>query len=141
MQYSKEYRQLTQHAAPDFDSVIDIIEEGLPLSAVEQIAKMFEVSKARAAAMLGVSLRALQSRSQSDHKGKLPLRESDRALQLAKLMNEAIVCFGNAENAVRWMKSANTGLGNKKPVDLCSSGVGMEMVRDSVNRLKFGLTA
>ncbi|MEQ5808529.1 hypothetical protein J3369_14070 [Alteromonas sp. NFXS44] len=61
MQYAKEYRQLTQHAAPDFDSVIDIIEEGLPLSAVKQIAKMFEVSKARAAAMPGVSLRAWQS--------------------------------------------------------------------------------
>lgn len=36
MQYAKEYRQLTQHAAPDFDSVNDIIEEGLPLSAVPQ---------------------------------------------------------------------------------------------------------
>lgn len=141
MQYSKEYRQLTKVKPPEGANVIDLIDKGLPLEAVEQVAIMFEINRSHAALLLGVSIRALQSRKQENKVKTLPLQESDRALQLTRLMNDAVEYFGSLESANRWMKTLNKGLGDKQPIELCNTGVGMSMVRDSINRLKYGMTA
>lgn len=141
MQYAKEYNQLTNTKAPEDANIIDLLAEGLPLGAVELVANMYEINRSQAASLLGVSIRALQSRRQGNKVTTLPLQESDRALQLARLMNEAVAYFGSNAAANRWMKTSNIGLGDKMPIKLCNTGVGMGMVRDSITRLKYGMTA
>ncbi|WP_418889500.1 antitoxin Xre/MbcA/ParS toxin-binding domain-containing protein [Paraglaciecola polaris] len=56
-------------------------------------------------------------------------------------MNEITETFGSQKAAVKWMNTSNIGLRDEKPLSLCNSFTGMEMVRNSVNRLKYGMTA
>lgn len=121
--------------------MLDVLGGGLPLSVIEQMAIMFEINRYQVASLLGVSVRALQYRKRENSLKTLPMRKSDKALQLARLMNEAVEYFGTFEASNRWMKTASKGLGDKMPLALCNNGVGMEMVRESINRLKYGMTA
>ncbi len=141
MEYAREYRQLTNRELPADATVLDIISDGLPLDAIENIASIFDIKKSQAAPLLGISLRAVQARKQRNTMKTLRMHESDRAFQLVKLMNEPVKYFGSIGVATRWMKTPNKALGNKVPLELCTTGLGIQMIRDSINRLNCGFTA
>lgn len=141
MLYEKEYCQLTNTPIPKNVNVIDILAKGLPLIAVDEIARMFDISQSQASLLIGVSIRTVQARKKETPLKTLHLQESDSALQIAKLRNDALEYFGSEQAVNRWMKSVNKGLGDKAPITLCNTGVGRELVRESVNRLKYGMTA
>lgn len=144
MQYAKEYTQLTDKQPPPNMTIAAVIEEGLPVSALDNMTQILGVNKSGVASLLGVTTRTLQQRSrkQVDHgMARLNDQLSDRAIQLTRLMNEVIECFGGHDAAMKWMRTPNIGLGDKTPLSLCNSYTGMDMVRNSINRLKYGLTA
>jgi len=123
-------------------TVLHVIAQGLPLNAVDNMSRIFGINRTRVAALLGVTPRSLQQLKKNDQGAtRLSDQISDRALQLTRLMNDVTECFGSHEAAVKWMDTPNIGLSDEKPLSLCSSITGMEMVRNSVNRLKYGMTA
>jgi putative toxin-antitoxin system antitoxin component (TIGR02293 family) len=108
---------------------------------VDEIARMFDISQSQASLLIGVSIRTVQARKKETPLKTLHLQESDSALQITKLRNDALEYFGSEQAVNRWMKSVNKGLGDKAPITLCNTGVGRELVRESLNRLKYGMTA
>ena len=142
MQYAKEYMQLTHKQPPANVNVVELIEKGLPVGAVDELAKLLELNKTEVANLLGVTLRALQQRRTGAERGiRLTGQLTDKAFQLVRLMNEITDYFGSRAAANKWMKTPNMVLGDVAPIDLCNKGVGMDMVRDVVNRMKYGMTA
>ena len=142
MQYAKEYVQLTHKQPPVNVNVVQLIEKGLPVGAVDEMAKLLEVNKTEVANLHGVTLRSLQHRNNGAKRGiRLTEQLTDKAFQLVRLVNEITDYFGSREAANKWMKTPNMALGDVAPIDLCNKGVGMDMVRDDVNRMKYGMTA
>lgn len=146
MLFEKEYKQLTGHAPTDDMTIDKVFEEGLPLSAFDKVAVMLGVSKVTTARLLKVTTRSLQQRIKAHsietlQEDRLNTQITDRAFQLARLTNEAAEYFGSLEAANKWMNTPNMGLRDQSPLALCTSFTGMERVRDSLNRLKYGMTA
>tara|TARA_R110001583_G_scaffold186189_1_gene346780 strand:- start:9119 stop:9541 length:423 start_codon:yes stop_codon:yes gene_type:complete len=140
MLYAREYKQLTAKPPPKNMSISMVIEQGLPINAVDNMIKILGINKSCVANLLGVTPRSLQQLKKNAHP-RLNNQLTDRALQLARLMNEITECFSSKEAAIKWMSTPNIGLGDETPLSLCNSFTGMEMVRNSVNRLKYGMTA
>ena len=142
MIYAREYKQLTTTPLPKNMTISKVIELGLPLDAVDRMTKILGINKSCVANLLSVTLCSLQQLKKNDHgNSRLSNQLTDRAFQLTHLMNEITETFGSQKAAVKWMNTSNIGLRDEKPLSLCNSFTGMEMVRNSVNRLKYGMTA
>lgn len=142
MNYAREYKQLTTKNPPKSMTISMVIEQGLPLGAVDKMTEILGINKSGVANLLGVTPRSLQQLKKNDHGiSRLSNQITDRALQLTRLMNEIAEYFGSQDSAIKWMNTPNIGLCDEKPLLLCNSFTGMEMVRNSVNRLKYGMTA
>jgi len=126
MLYGKEYCQLTKTPAPENVNIIDILDRGLPLIVIDEIARMFDINKSQASTRIGVSIRTVQTRKKEKLLKTLSLQESDNALQIARLMNDALEYFGSEQAVNHWLKTNNKGLGDKTPIEICNTGVGRE---------------
>ena len=102
MLYEKEYCQLTNTPTPKNVNVIDMLAKGLPLIAVDEIARMFDISQSQASLLIGVSIRTVQARKKETPLKTLHLQESDSALQIAKLRNDALEYFGSEQAVNHW---------------------------------------
>lgn len=60
---------------------------------------------------------------------------------LRKVVAIAIDYFGTTERAKSWFGTENIGLGSVTPLSLVNTDEGMERVRDSITRLRYGMTA
>ncbi|HHC7382112.1 TPA: antitoxin Xre/MbcA/ParS toxin-binding domain-containing protein [Vibrio parahaemolyticus] len=66
-------------------------------------------------------------------------QESDAIYRLAMLLKLATELFDNEERALEWMKENVYGLGGKRPLDMVSTTVDFEIVKDLIGRLEHGV--
>lgn len=130
VEYAKEYTQLTNLAPPKGQSVLKLIEQGLPFSSGQAIATAWGANKTEVAELLGVNIRMLQNLNK---KQRLNEQVSDRAFHLAHLLNEIKDYFGSDEATQKWLHTPNTAMGDAKPISLCNTITGMLMVRDTTS--------
>jgi len=88
------------------------------------------------ACKLGISRATLHRRRAS---GRLDPEESDRVVRFARLLGKAIEVLESAENAQRWLRSPQLGLGGEVPLDYAESEVGAREVEDLLGRIEFGV--
>lgn len=106
------------------------------------MSQLLGVNKSGVATLLGVTTGTLQQRKNTDQAAvRLSEQLTDRAFQIARLMNDVIEYFGSRQSAIKWMNTPNIGLGDVTPLSLCTKITHMEMVRNTVNHLKYGITA
>lgn len=68
MRFAREYSQLTKLMTPKDADIIDIVCQGLPLSALDEIVSVFKIDLDHAADLLGLTKIAIQLR---DNKKKM----------------------------------------------------------------------
>lgn len=66
-------------------------------------------------------------------------QESDAMYRLAMLMKLATELFNDEERALEWMKSSVYGLDGKRPLDMVSTTVDFEIVKDLIGRVEHGV--
>ncbi|EOV0875939.1 antitoxin Xre/MbcA/ParS toxin-binding domain-containing protein [Vibrio parahaemolyticus] len=66
-------------------------------------------------------------------------QESDAIYRLAMLLKLATELFDDEERALEWMKENVYGLGGKRPLDMVSTTVDFEIVKDLIGRLEHGV--
>ena len=59
--------------------------------------------------------------------------------RLAMLMKLATELFNDEERALEWMKSSVYGLDGKRPLDMVSTTVDFEIVKDLIGRVEHGV--
>lgn len=90
------------------------------------------------AAALGFSSRTLRRlRDQPDR--ALPPDLASKAWQLAELLAQAGVVFGDAAAAQRWLAAPAMGLDGARPIDLLRTLQGSELVAEFLGRLEHGV--
>ncbi|GLR04956.1 type II RES/Xre toxin-antitoxin system antitoxin [Vibrio hyugaensis] len=66
-------------------------------------------------------------------------QESDAIYRLAMLLKLATELFDDEERALSWMRENVYGLGGKRPLDMVSTTVDFEIVKDLIGRLEHGV--
>lgn len=66
-------------------------------------------------------------------------QESDAMYRLAQLMKLATELFGDERRGLEWIREPVYGLGHKRPIDMVSTSVDFEVVRDLIGRLEHGV--
>lgn len=85
---------------------------------------------------LGVSPRNLGCRANTK---RLNPNQGSRLWRLADIMAAAIHLQGSREEAERWLSMPAMALDQRTPLELMTTPVGAEMVKDLIVRLKFGV--
>lgn len=113
-----------------------MVQAGLPVQELEQLLAALDVPMERLVLILGISKATLYRRKAE---GRLGLAESDRILRLALLMGKAVEVLESEENARRWLKSPQIGLGGVVPLDYSETEVGARQVEDLLGRIEHGV--
>ena len=67
--------------------------------------------------------------------------ESDRALRLERVLDQANRVFGSTEKAQRWLRKPCRGLKGAVPMDLLVSETGAHLVEEELHAIDFGVYA
>ena len=91
------------------------------------------------AKMLHINERTLQRYKQN--KKKLDIRQSEKFLGVIIVLKEGINVFGDKEKFISWLNTLNLALGNTKPKDLLDTNFGINLVKDELKRIEYGIFA
>ena len=67
--------------------------------------------------------------------------ESDRALRLERIAQQADRVFGSREKAQRWLRKESRALDGTRPIDLMQSETGAHIVEEELHRIDHGMFA
>lgn len=122
---------------PSGIELIEAVEEGLPAKFYSTIQKEIGLSNAEIAKILGVSIRYLKDKKQTD---QLNTKASERLVKLYELWNFGLDTFdGNAENFKEWLRAPLVVLHGKTPLNLMKNLIGMEMIKELLGRIEHGV--
>lgn len=121
----------------------DVLISGLPSSAllflISQVALLDTDAVLEKA--IGISLRTLQRRKKDAPGSVLSAEQSNRTWKFAEILSRAADIFGSRAEAEAWLNSPAIGLGQRRPIDLLSTSVGVEAVEDYLTRIEYGVYA
>ncbi|GAD89654.1 MULTISPECIES: antitoxin Xre/MbcA/ParS toxin-binding domain-containing protein [Vibrio] len=66
-------------------------------------------------------------------------QESDAIYRLAMLVKLATELFNDEKRALEWMRESVYGLGGKRPLDMVSTTIDFEVVKDFIGRVEHGV--
>jgi len=107
----------------------------LRVLAIEALSKNLRATRAELLTALHVSDRTLSRWK----KGVVSIEVTDRALRIARVAARAEEVFGNRNQAVDWLRTANRSLGGRQPFELVGTDAGAELVVDVLGRLEYGV--
>jgi putative toxin-antitoxin system antitoxin component (TIGR02293 family) len=116
--------------------LLEAIERGLPVSALERVIRAGKLSAAEADRIV-IPRRTLAYRKK--HRQRLSLEESDRLARIARIAVRAESTFGSAELASVWLRQPNRALGGRPPLELLLSGEGALLVESVLVRIDDGV--
>jgi putative toxin-antitoxin system antitoxin component (TIGR02293 family) len=124
-------------------SVIDslkIIRQGLPVETMDRGMLTLGLTKTDYAKIIGVNLRTLQ-RKMKEPSATLSPTASEHALMLADMVKEADEYFGDRDATLHWLNKSSLVFENETPLSLCDTKIGIILVTEEINKLKYGYTA
>lgn len=113
------------------------VEEGLQAKVYASLQKETGLSHAEIAVILGVSIRHLKNKKQTD---QLNTRASERLIKLYELWNFGLDAFdGNKENFKEWLRVPLVVFQGRTPLYLMKNLIGIEMVKEVLGRIEYGV--
>lgn len=119
---------------------LSLVRNGLPVEMVDKGMQLLGVNKTEYARLIGVNVRSLQRKSKDDDARLSPM-SSEHVLLLADMLNNSINYFGERDKALAWLDRKNIALGDVTPLSICDTVAGINMVNETLNKLKYGFTA
>jgi len=129
---SPSSREVPAHFAPS------AIRQGLPVDEVDLLREILTVSKAEAAALLYISERTLARRYTEGH---LTQGESDRLVQLLRLVDDATDAFDDRASAAEWLTMPHQRLDGETPLEHAGTEPGRQSVRDMLGVIQYTMAA
>ena len=120
----------------DLPTAAKRVAEGLPVTSLEEVRQVLDLSKREFADVIQISERTLTRRRKES---VLPSDESDRVYRIARLVELATEVLGNEDDARQWMKESNVALGNQTPLEFSKSDPGAELVEQLLGRIDQGI--
>ncbi len=119
---------------------IAIIRKGLPYTSIEVISKSADLPVKNILHLLGVPQTTYNKRKREKY--LLSGQNSERVLVLTELIEYGKQVFnGEIEKFHRWLKKPNISLGGAKPDSFFDSLTGIQVVKNTLNRIEYGYFA
>lgn len=119
--------------------LVQMLNEGLPVSILDNIHEWTEMSRADILRVTGINERNVARRKSAGH--TLTPDESERIARLVRVVDAAVQFFGSKKKAWEWLQTPVRGLGNVAPVSLIATESGALEVTDLIGRLEHGVFA
>ena len=112
------------------------VRRGLPVRALDQLARELRVERSFLATVLGVSLRTLQRKAGENQ--RLSAAASDRLARVRRILDLATEVLGAQEKGVRWLSSKSRALDGEVPLQMLDTDMGTQRVQQELRQIEFG---
>ncbi|MBA3831773.1 MAG: DUF2384 domain-containing protein [Chthoniobacterales bacterium] len=126
----------SRSANPAPGEVVDGVQAGLKFGELEALRQQLDLPMDRLSANLGLSRATLHRRRAT---GRLTTGESDKIVRFARLLGQAAKIFDGPEEARRWLKAPQRGLGGAVPLDYAQTEAGAREVEKLLGRIDYGV--
>jgi putative toxin-antitoxin system antitoxin component (TIGR02293 family) len=126
----------TEKPNPSPAQVVRVVQAGLDFGELEALRQQLDLPLDRLAGQLGLARATLHRRKAS---GRLTTDESDKVVRFARLLGHAVHLFGSVEEARRWLKAPQRGLGGAVPLDYAQTEAGAREVENLLGRIDYGV--
>lgn len=116
--------------------MVDLIEQGLTKESAIHLAKALSITNKRLAELLPISRRTLERYHTKKH---LDRATSQQIISLARLTARGFDVFGDRNRFVEWINAPCTALGEREPISLINTQIGIDMVIDELGRIEHGV--
>lgn len=127
-------KQLRKHS--DSVQVIRDLENGIPVSVIDSIADYLEVPVNQLMNFMHISRSTWHRRKKT---GKLDFNLSDKAVQVAKLLDYAERVLGEPQKVRSWLNIPSFVFENMRPIELIGSASGIALINDELTRIEHGV--
>jgi putative toxin-antitoxin system antitoxin component (TIGR02293 family) len=120
-------------------SLVNMVRRGIGFKAFDKFANKSPFSQNEWSTYLHLSERTMQ-RDRSEQKTFDPL-QSEKIIEIALFYNKGVEVFGSAEKFNSWLDTNNLALGQMKPKMLLDNSFGINMLRDELTAIEYGILA
>lgn len=103
---------------------------------VRELRKSLQLTLGDLAHVIGTSERSVMRKERSGT--PLTVAEGDRVYRLARVADLAEELIGDADRAIRWLKTPHRFLGDKTPISLLDTEIGTDLVVESLFTIAYG---
>lgn len=118
-------------------SMIDAVKAGIKFSAFTRLADDSPFSLNEWAAFLQLSERTMHRYYQQ--KKTFDMSSSEKIIELAILFNYGAKVFGNRSTFYNWLQTNIPSLGNIEPKTLLDTHFGINLLKDELTRIEYGV--
>ena len=123
----------------DVFSIINTIKKGIKFSAFNSMALNSPFSLIEWSGFLNISERTMQ-RYKKERKS-FDSNSSEKIIEIALLFKYGIEVFGNKEKFNSWLETKNVALGGIVPKELLDNTFGINLLKDELTRIEYGVLA
>lgn len=120
-------------------SLIQLIRQGIGFSAFDSFANKSPFSLNEWSSYLHLSERTMQ-RYRNEKRTFDPL-QSEKIIEIALFYNKGVEVFGSTEKFNSWLETDNLALGKIVPKMLLDNSFGINMLKDELTRIEYGILA
>jgi putative toxin-antitoxin system antitoxin component (TIGR02293 family) len=132
---SQVFSSMDMDHEPDSMQVINLIRNGVSGDAIIRLAELINIPKNDVYNLLNLKARTAQRQVSKN----LDADKSGHLVQITRILQRCVEVFEDLEKAKRWLKSPNFALGNQVPLHLLDTTEGIELVRDTLTRIEYGV--
>ena len=132
---SQVFSSIDKDHEPDSMQVITLIREGVSGDSITRLADLISIPKNDVYNLLNLKARTAQRQVSKN----LDADKSGHLVQITRILQRCVEVFEDLEKAKRWLKSPNYALGNQVPLNLLDTTEGIELVRDTLTRIEYGV--
>lgn len=120
----------------DFD-IIALSSEGITKASLDALISHLDISKkAFSENILSSSVKTFERKKSTD---RLDKRTSSHIIEIARVVEHAIMVFENESKVKVWLNTPNRALNQLRPIDLFYLSTGLKMVNDILGRIEEGV--
>lgn len=120
-------------------SLVKMVRDGIGFATFDKFANKSPFSNNEWSTYLHLSERTMQ-RYRIEKRTFDPL-QSEKIIEIALFYNKGIEVFGSAEKFDTWLETDNLALGKIKPKMLLDNSFGINMLRDELTAIEYGILA
>lgn len=123
----------------DILTLVDAVRAGVKYSFFDTLTQNFPFSLNEWSHYLHLSPRSMQ-RYKKDKKAFDPIH-SEKILEITLLYKKGEDVFGSKEAFNTWLELENVALGGRKPKNLLDNTFGIQLLKDELTRIEYGVLA
>lgn len=120
-------------------SLVEMVRNGVRFDSFDKFANKSPFTLNEWSGYLHISERTMQ-RYRNEKKTFDPL-QSEKIIEIALFYNKGIEVFGSAEKLNFWLETNSLALGNIKPKMLLDNSFGINMLKDELTAIEYGVLA